>query len=425
VTTARSDDEVDVHSYVTKFASRLNDQVTEISATIRTALEEKIPELRHDAPMAELLAKGVEENVAMILHAVRHDIAAEKITMPAAAREYATRLAQHGAPAIVLVRAYRLGQRRLTELIFAELHAVDIEPTTRVAVIETITTVLFKYIDGVSQQAIAAYEVERERWLANEHTIRAIRVRDVLYDSRSVDVDAASTAIGYPLDLQHIALIVWYPGGQSVTDELPRLQRFLSDLAAAVDTSASPLLTAGDQTSEWAWLPFRSAPGDFVTKVRESARARPFAPNIAIGAIGSGVEGFRRSHRQAQRVQKAALSRSGEPPVIVSALDSGLMAPALLDTSTREVREWVGDVLGALASDTDDDAQLRETLRVFVHFGADYEAATQKLNVNFHDLKQRVERAVARRGRPVADRLEVEFALLVCHWYGADVLRPA
>jgi hypothetical protein len=41
-------------------------------------------------------------------------------------------------------------------------------------------------------------------------------------------------------------------------------------------------------------------------------------------------------------------------------------------------------------------------------------------------VKYRVGRAVARRGREVAaDRLDVEVALLVCHWYGAAVLPPS
>jgi DNA-binding PucR family transcriptional regulator len=38
-------------------------------------------------------------------------------------------------------------------------------------------------------------------------------------------------------------------------------------------------------------------------------------------------------------------------------------------------------------------------------------------------VKYRVARAVERRGRPISDdRLDVEVALLLCHWYGAAVL---
>ncbi len=52
--------------------------------------------------------------------------------------------------------------------------------------------------------------------------------------------------------------------------------------------------------------------------------------------------------------------------------------------------------------------------------------AAAQLDLHSNSVKYRVGRAVARRGRPITeDRLEIELALLVCHWYGAPVLRPA
>jgi DNA-binding PucR family transcriptional regulator len=252
-----------------------------------------------------------------------------------------------------------------------------------------------------------------------------MQVRDVLADGRSVDVDAASMAISYPLHWQHVALNAWYPGGEPADNELARLQQFIRDLAKAVDTSASPLLATADPTSEWAWLPYRAAPGDIVIKIREFVRARPDAPNIAIGATGSGVKGFRRSRRQAQRARAAALARSGQQRVVVAATDPDIIAPALFAASLEEVGEWVVDVLGPLASDTDDDARLRKTLLEFLHFGSGSKAGAKELSMALHDLKHSVGQAVARRGRPIDDRLDVELALLACQRYGAAVLQPA
>jgi hypothetical protein len=46
--------------------------------------------------------------------------------------------------------------------------------------------------------------------------------------------------------------------------------------------------------------------------------------------------------------------------------------------------------------------------------------------LHFNTVKYRVGRAVVRRGREIgSDRLDVEVALLACHWYGTAVLRPA
>ena len=81
------------------------------------------------------------------------------------------------------------------------------------------------------------------------------------------------------------------------------------------------------------------------------------------------------------------------------------------------------EVLGPLSSDTENDARLRETLRVFLRHGASYKAAADELNLHFNSVKYRVQRAMERRGRSIGeDRLDVELALLVCHWFGEAVL---
>ncbi len=422
VTTARRDDEVDVDSYVDTVGARLSQQINIVCARIQNSVEDQIPELSSDARMTELLTESVRANVATVLDALSQHSPVVDIIVPKAALEHAKRIARQGVPVNMIVRAYRPAQRRMTELVFAELHGINMDPTTRVAVIERITTVLFECVDRGSQQAVAAYEVERDRWLENKNSIRAMRVRDVLAEGKSADVDAASAAVDYPLRCQHLALIVWYPEAGAEGDELAGLQRFVGDVAGAVHTSASPLFVAADKSSGWAWLPYRSAPGDLIAKVRDFARLRPDSPCIAMGAVGSGVEGFRRSHRQAQRVRAAALAGGAEQRAIAAATDADMATMALLGTNIEEIGAWVADVLGALASDNDDDARLREALWVFLHSGSGYEAAATELDLPFHTVKHRVEQAVARRGRPIDDRLDVELALFVCRWYGADAL---
>src|SRR5258705_12195567 len=132
---------------------QMNDRVVELSSSIRGALEDEIPELRGDARTIELLGASVEGNVDTLLHALRHDIAVERVEAPTEALEYARRLAQHGVPVNALVRAYRLGQRRMNALVFQVVgEMVDISPAARVAALETLTGTLFDYIDWISQQ---------------------------------------------------------------------------------------------------------------------------------------------------------------------------------------------------------------------------------------------------------------------------------
>nr|WP_245718087.1 helix-turn-helix domain-containing protein [Nocardia miyunensis] len=411
-----------VGSYVEAIAARMNARVTQVSAAIRAALEDDIVDLRGDPRMVDLLGASVEANVDTLLHALRHDIPVAHIQAPGAAVEYARRLAQQGVPSNALVRAYRLGQRRMTEMVFAELHAMDIPADERVTAIERITATLFEYIDRITEQVVAIYDDERERWLENRNSLRALRVRELLTTRKTVDVDTASTTIRYPLRWHHVALVLWYRDSQD--DGLPRLQQFVRKLGQELALDASPLFVATDPAGAWAWLPYRADPHEPVVRIRAGVAAESGTPAIAIGPARPGLDGFRTSHRQAVRAQGVALA-SGSPDPVLAASDPGLATAALLGGDLAETRDWVREVLGELARDTDNNERLRETLRVFLCAGSSFKAAATELDLHFNSVKYRVGRAIERRGRPItADRLDVELALLACHWYGPAVLRP-
>jgi DNA-binding PucR family transcriptional regulator len=425
MTKTRVVEDVDVSRYVAETADRLHDRVADAASIIHRSLEDQIPELRGDARLMELLGASVAGNVDTVLHALRYHIAVERIEAPTTALEYARRLAQQGVPVNALVRAYRLGQRQMNELVFAELRAIDIPEPMRVPVIEAITATLFEYIDWMSQQVVAIYEEERERWLENQNSLRALRVREVLAANKSIDVDAATNSIRYPLRWHHLGLVMWYPDTGSEDDQLARLQRYLRELAESAGAAASPLFMAADRSYGWGWLPYRAAMADVAGKVRQFTLARPDSPSVAIGTMADGVEGFRQSHRQAETARGVALIAKRPEPTVISATDPGLSVVARLGGDVADTRDWVASVLGDLATDSENDGRLRETLRLFLGCGSSYKVAADELNMHFNSVKYRVGRAVARRGREIgSDRLDVELALLACHWYGAAVLQP-
>ena len=424
MTTRRLDGDVDLSRYVAEAADRLHDRLAELSSGIQSLLEEQIPELRGDARVMELLGSSVEGNVDTVLHALRYDIAVERVESPTAALEYARRLAQHGVPVNALVRAYRLGQRQMNEIIFAEVRAIDIPESVRYTVVEAITRTLFEYIDWISQQVVAVYEDERERWLENQNSLRGLRVREVLAANKAVDADALSTSIRYPLRWHHLAVIMWCPDEGTGGDALASLQRFIRELAQAAGAEANPLFVAADGLCGYGWLPFRAEPSDAVAAVCAYAQKRGDGPSLAIGTMAPGVEGFRRSHREALGARAVAMASGRHERTVISASDPGLSIAALLGGDIAYAREWVDGVLGDLAADTENDERLRETLRVFLGCGSSYKMAAEELAMHFNTVKYRVGRAEARRGRPIAeDRLAVELALLMCHWYGAAVHR--
>ena len=111
----------------------------------------------------------------------------------------------------------------------------------------------------------------------------------------------------------------------------------------------------------------------------DSRGSAPDSPNVAIGTVASGVDGFRRSYREAQAARTVAVAGGQPEPTVIAASDPGLSAAALLGGDIAATRDWVTGVLGDLSADNENDARLRETLRVFLRCGSSYKHAAEEL----------------------------------------------
>jgi len=421
------DDEAAVAESVALIIDRIGERAPDVIGSIQRYLAAEVVELRGDPALLELLRASVAGNVETVFDALRYHISIERVEPPTAALEYARRVAQHGIPVNALVRAYRLGQQQVLAHVLEEIRRAGLEPEAGLNTYEAISIVAFRYIDWISQQVTDAYETERERWVENRNSVRALRVRELLDSAAgSVDIDAAIAAIRYPLRRTHLAMILWTSADDAPGRELLRLERFVRDLADSMTLRDGALFVAADQVSGWGWLPLgTAATADPVEHIRRFAADSVDAPHLAMGTAQSGLEGFRRSHRQAQKARRVAVA-GAQNRRVTAAGDPGVAAAALLTEDLAETREWVCDTLGPLASDTANDARLRETMRVFFGEGSSYKGAAERLNLHHNSVKYRVDRAVERRGRRIGDdRIDVEIALLVCHHLGSAVLMAA
>ncbi|MED5810962.1 helix-turn-helix domain-containing protein [Mycolicibacterium sp. 050232] len=400
--------------------TRLSDRIDAVSDTIQQYLLSAIPELREYPQLLTLLHDSVAHNIETVFSAIQHDIAIDDVRPPPTAVEYARQLARRGAPANALIRAYRLGQQTLLGIVLDEIRVMELDTASTLDVFQEITAVTFRYIDHISQQVTAAYQVERELCLATQNTARAMRVRELL-DPGPVDIDEAGADIGYALRRTHLAVVVSYSGAAQ-GDELARLERFVRALAESLDSQGAPLFIAGDRMTGWAWIPV-SADTDGVQRARRFAEGHKQSPFLSLGDPLPGVDGFRRSHRQALDAHAVVAAAGTRVQSVVAYGDQGLSAVALHTENLAAAKVWVGEVLGPLASATESDERLRDTLRVFLQNGSSYKAAAVQLCMHFNTVRYRVQRAEDRRGRPITttDRLDVELALLLCHWFSAAV----
>ena len=173
------DSESAVDTVVAAVIAGLSAHLVEESRRIRDVLEREISELGGDSQLVELLGASIEGNVDTVFHVLQHGITADHLHAPSAAMEYARRLAQHGIPVTALVRAYRLGQTTLLDRIFAIIQESAIDPVVGLQVSHRIVSISSVYIDWISEQVVAAYQLEHERWLANRNNVRATRIREI------------------------------------------------------------------------------------------------------------------------------------------------------------------------------------------------------------------------------------------------------
>jgi hypothetical protein len=380
-----------------------------------------IAPLGQDEQMRHLLAASTEANVFAILHVLEHGLDPHMVEPPPAAAQYARRLAQQGVPLSALLRAYRLGHADFVEVMLHEISTdPQAEPKGVAAASAAVVRDTTAYIDTVSELVVIAYETEREAWARNDSTLRAARIR-VLLEGPATEVRSAERALGYSLTQTHLAVLLWFDDHLRLRgDELIRLERLV---AGAANLIGGPcLFSARDEASAVAWFS-RSGEGPEPAKlIAALCPSEGTVPRLALGRPGSGLVGFRDTHRQAEQAMQVAVAAGPSAPLVTDFADVGSIA--LMCHDLAAARTFVQDVLGPLASDDDHAERLRETVRVFLGTGSSYTAAAEVLNLHKNSVQYRIQKAEQLRGRPFkADRFDVEFALRACHVLGAAVLR--
>ena len=265
---------VDVPSYAADIATRLGERLPDLVADIAKLVSDEIEDLR-DGALTELLYAGAEANVTTLLQALRCGIAMDHVGAPTAALEHARGLAQHGVAGQALVRAYRLGQRYMTEAVFAELQTIDMTEQARFTVLEGITATLFSYVDWV-------YRTGGRRLRRGAGTVVGHpQQHPGCAGTRGVDgPNADRRRRGQRSDSLPVAMassgagdVVSLGGRRRRTGSLAKPGR--RQLGAATNASGAPLFIPTDRTSGWAWLPYRSAPAEQWSRFGVYCRSAP------------------------------------------------------------------------------------------------------------------------------------------------------
>ncbi|TNM46168.1 hypothetical protein FHP29_04160 [Nocardioides albidus] len=390
----------------------------ELTDQLVQAFGDRIPELPSDPVLVDLLHGSAGSNLENLAHLLRGHMRATQIRAPAAAVEYARRLAQRGTSPSALLRAYRLGQQLILAWAVEEVAARVPDPVLAMRTNNLLTQTSFEYVDAVSEEVIGAYQSERERWLANRSAVQRETVEALLRDER-LDLAAAESSLGYRLRQHHLGLVLWTAPGAG---DLTAAERAVGVVAERLGAGHA-LFVPRDRETAWAWVPIGRSGQVDASVVDAILAGVSDQVSVAIGSPAAGEPGFRGTHQGAAAAQEVA--QLGQLPAgsVLTYEDPTVRAAALLARDLPVTRDLVRRALGTLAEDTEGAARLRETLLAFVQERESYVATAARVHLHKNTVKYRVDRAVEARGRPLTEeRLDLELALIACKWLAPEVL---
>ena len=290
--------------------------------------------------------------------------------------------------------------------------ATEVPEPLRALEMKRTSELLFEYIRDFTASMATEYLTERDRWVTSAAAERAELVATIL-DGRPVSTSQASATLGYPLERQHLAIVLWQePGTPGLPTDLQRAAtRLLLDSGCS-----STLVVPYGAASVWVWASWRSRDTPM------PAFETPPGPgvNVAIGTMAHGVSGFRRSHLEADRT--AELARSSPTATAVTRY-ADVELVVLLSRDLERARNFVLRELGELAVDTPAADELRGTVAAYLACDRSLARAADLLHVARNTVAYRVKKVERLIGRDLRDqRLELESALRLAQRLGASVL---
>ncbi|MEU5340447.1 SpoIIE family protein phosphatase [Streptomyces sp. NPDC020766] len=179
----------DAHVFLSDLARGLSPRADQLGDVVLQHLLNEFPEVWKYEDIATVAPVALSEHIAAVLDFLERGLDMTEVRTPPAAIEFACRLAEHGVPISELLRVYRLVHAGLLDQLYTETARVAGSQELINATTVTLSAMAFEYVDRTAEQAVVAYQRERDRWLQR----------------RLIMINEAGTRIGTTLDTTRTA----------------------------------------------------------------------------------------------------------------------------------------------------------------------------------------------------------------------------
>jgi hypothetical protein len=371
-------------------AARFDEGLDELAETIALRMRAEIAEVRElEAPelWAEVRRFNRESRAAQAAHLRRGRTLPDSI-LPADA-DAARAAARFGLSLASALQAFRIGHNASWECWLNVIAATEMSERDRNDCLLTVSRFVDAYDDRVMVLVAAEYEGELDRGRRHGELHRLRIVRELIEGARS-----SADGLGYDLELEHVAVVAW---GVEPQKALQELSRGLDRRLLQIDAEDQLVL---------AWLGGRRPLSE-----EQRRSLLDFDPGdrtaLAFGTSHPGVDGFRRSHREAGGAHLVASHRAN--PVTLYE-DVALEAFALRDESAA--RDFVANELASLSGADERSTRYRSTLRTYFATGQNAASAAATLGIHEATVTRHLRQIEEQIGSPVNKRrAELELAL--------------
>lgn len=295
---------------------------------------------------------------------------------------------------------YRAAQVTLWQTWFCLVEDSGLEGSERRELLTRGSDFFFRYADLLGDFVTSIYR-ERQLALRANGAQRRFNAVKALLEGDPLAISSG----GLDLDIRqhHLGLISW---GEAA-DEGPR--------ALASELGRPLLILAPLLDTRWAWISGTRPLEDAERRLIGRFQAPP-GSCLAIGLDEFGEQGFRTTHRQAQRAR--LLASDGDATLTRYA---DIAVEALASENPEEARNFVTREIGPIDDDSTRSREFRETLAAY--FAAEHNAASAAATLGIHQqtVANRLRAAEDRLGHSIGSRrVELELALRLRRTLGSQ-----